>query len=108
MRYLPDKSVTKFFRSQSQSQHCTNQICTFANTKINVQVRFALYSWQAPTISYDFVSGDSDPRNEAGDWHGTRCAGIASAAKDGEACGIGVAYNSQFAGNNGCDVLGMV
>ena len=47
------------------------------------------------------MSGDSDPRNEEGDWHGTRCAGIASAAKDGEACGIGVAYNSQFAGDDG-------
>ena len=61
---------------------------------------------QAPTISYDFVSGDSDPLNEDGDWHGTRCAGIAAAAKDGEACGIGVAYNSQFAGDDGYWVLG--
>ena len=51
------------------------------------------------------MSGDPDPRNEQGDWHGTRCAGIVSAAKDGEACGIGVAYNSQFAGDDDCDVL---
>ena len=55
---------------------------------------------QAPVISYDFVDGDSDPINEQGDWHGTRCAGIVSAAKDGRACGVGVAYNSMFGGMN--------
>lgn len=57
-----------------------------------------MMSVQAPTISYDFVDGDSDPINDLSDWHGTRCAGLVSAAKDGHACGVGVAYNSKFAG----------
>ena len=49
-------------------------------------------------MSYDFVDGDPDPINDMYDWHGTRCAGLVSAAKDGEACGVGVAYNSKFGG----------
>ena len=53
---------------------------------------------QAPAVSYDFVDGDPDPINHMYDWHGTRCAGLVSAAKDGEACGVGVAYNSKFGG----------
>ena len=55
---------------------------------------------QAPAISYDFVDGDADPINDQYDWHGTRCAGLVSAAKDGAACGVGVAYNAKFAGEN--------
>ena len=44
------------------------------------------------------MDGDPDPVNGRYDWHGTRCAGLVSAAKDGEACGVGVAYNAQFGG----------
>ena len=49
-------------------------------------------------MSYDFVDGDPDPVKDVDDWHGTRCAGLVSAAKDGEACGVGVAPNSKFGG----------
>ena len=49
-------------------------------------------------MSYDFVDGDADPVSGVDDWHGTRCAGLVSAAKDGEACGVGVAYNAKFGG----------
>ena len=44
------------------------------------------------------MDGDDDPFRDDEDWHGTRCAGIVSASKDGHACGVGVAYNSKFGG----------
>lgn len=47
------------------------------------------------------MDGDSDPIGGVYDWHGTRCAGVIAAAKDGEACGVGIAYNSKFGGDNG-------
>ena len=48
------------------------------------------------------MDGDVDPVNDMYDWHGTRCAGLVSAAKDGFACGVGVAYNSKFGGRHVC------
>ena len=53
---------------------------------------------QVPFISYDFVDGDPDPIGGKYDWHGTRCAGIVSAAKDNNKCGVGIAYSSNLAG----------
>ena len=44
------------------------------------------------------MDGDIDPVADMYDWHGTRCAGLGSAARDGAACGVGVAYNSKFGG----------
>ena len=59
---------------------------------------------QAPSASYDFVDGDHDPiavfddYEDRYDTHGTSCAGIVSAAKDNDKCGVGIAYNSNLAG----------
>jgi len=53
---------------------------------------------QDPFTSYDFVEGDQDPLAGSGDTHGTPCAGIVSAAKDNDVCGVGIAYNSNLAG----------
>ena len=44
------------------------------------------------------MDGDNDSYSNYGDWHGTHCAGIVSASKDGHACGVGIAYNSKFGG----------
>ena len=44
------------------------------------------------------MDGDPDPIRDMYDWHGTRCAGLVAAAKDGAACGVGVAYNAKFGG----------
>ena len=53
---------------------------------------------QVPSASYDFVDGDPDPFGGNYDWHGTKCAGIVSAAKDNNKCGVGIAYSSNLAG----------
>ena len=53
---------------------------------------------QDPFTSYDFVEGDQDPLAGSDDTHGTPCAGIVSAAKNNDTCGVGIAYNSNLAG----------
>ena len=55
---------------------------------------------QDPSASYDFVDEDHDPiaRHRELQWHGTSCAGIVSAAKDNDKCGVGIAHNSNMAG----------
>ena len=50
---------------------------------------------QDPLLSYDFINGDNDPE---GGWHGTRCAGVVAAVRDGSTCGVGVAYDSKISG----------
>jgi len=44
------------------------------------------------------VDGDPDPNPRKYYRHGTRCAGIVSAAKDNNTCGVGIAYSSNLAG----------
>ena len=50
---------------------------------------------QDPLLSHDFINGDNDPE---GGWHGTRCAGVVAAVRDGSTCGVGVAYDSKLSG----------
>ena len=53
---------------------------------------------QVPFASYDALDGDQDPMAGHYDVHGTKCAGIVSAAKNNDTCGVGIAYNSNLAG----------
>ena len=53
---------------------------------------------QDPFTSYDVLDGDHDPLAGSFDDHGTPCAGIVSAAKNIDTCGVGIAYNSNLAG----------
>ena len=50
-----------------------------------------------PQVSYNFIDEDSDP-STSNPWHGTSCGGIIAAAKDGQTCGLGVAYNANLGG----------
>ena len=59
-------------------------------------------SAQDPFSSYDAVDQDQDPMAERYDRHGTPCAGIVSAAKNTDTCGVGIAYNSNLAGKLSC------
>ena len=55
-------------------------------------------SAQDPFTSYDALDEDHDPMAGSYDVHGTKCAGIVSAAKNNDTCGVGIAYNSNLAG----------
>ena len=49
-------------------------------------------------MSYDFVNNDKDPSPDSPyNDHGTSCAGIIGAAKNG-VCGVGIAYNVYLGG----------
>ena len=48
-------------------------------------------------MSYDFIDEDLDPSDNSPS-HGTRCGGIIGAVKDGQTCGVGIAYNSNLGG----------
>ena len=48
-------------------------------------------------MSYDFINEDSNPYFSYA-WHGTRCGGVIAAVKDGQTCGVGVAYNANLGG----------
>lgn len=53
---------------------------------------------QAPESSYDFNTNTTDPYpHDKFNSHGTPCAGIAAAKRDGK-CGSGVAYGAKLAG----------
>lgn len=49
---------------------------------------------QLEALSYDVVNDDPDPSPDYYFWddHGTSCAGIIGAARNG-VCGVGIAYN---------------
>ena len=53
---------------------------------------------QDPFTSYNALGEDQDPMAGSYDTHGTPCAGIVSAAKNNDTCGVGIAYNSNLAG----------
>ena len=48
-------------------------------------------------MSYNFINDDSNPYFSYA-WNGTRCGGIIAAVKDGQTCGVGVAYNANLGG----------
>ena len=60
--------------------------------------RYMYIPVQVPFASYDFLDGDQDPMAVRSDTHGTMCAGIVSAAKNSNTCGVGIAYKSNLAG----------
>lgn len=43
-------------------------------------------------------AASADPMPGSGDYHGTACAGLAGAAKDGSVCGVGMAYDATLCG----------
>eukprot|EP00008_Paramoeba_atlantica_P001751 CAMPEP_0201503120 /NCGR_PEP_ID=MMETSP0151_2-20130828/84496_1 /ASSEMBLY_ACC=CAM_ASM_000257 /TAXON_ID=200890 /ORGANISM="Paramoeba atlantica, Strain 621/1 / CCAP 1560/9" /LENGTH=793 /DNA_ID=CAMNT_0047896753 /DNA_START=80 /DNA_END=2461 /DNA_ORIENTATION=- len=54
-----------------------------------------LNSGYVKSVSYDFVSGMSDPSPSEADDHGTSCAGVAF-ARQNDACGVGVANKALY------------
>ena len=50
-------------------------------------------------VSYDFIEEDLDPSSND-PWHGTSCGGIIGSLKDGQTCGVGIAYNSNLGGRH--------
>jgi subtilisin family serine protease len=52
----------------------------------------------AAAASHDYNDGRAAPDPGSADSHGTSAAGVAAAARDGAACGVGVAYGAALAG----------
>ncbi|XP_021344063.1 neuroendocrine convertase 2-like, partial [Mizuhopecten yessoensis] len=48
-------------------------------------------------LSYDFIENDNDPSPASHESHGTKCAGIAVAARNNMNCIVGASFGSTFA-----------
>ena len=48
-------------------------------------------------MSYDFLEDDQDPSSNDPS-HGTSVGGIIASLKDGQTCGVGIAYNGNLGG----------